>query len=344
MNRFCLVSASALLALLTVPALADIPPPKPKPEPKPEEKTAEVELPWTVDQIREAWGTGRSFLYDVEVEDNGKGWARFETEDVSEKGFKRSSVMCEKGKAEKRQSPGEITWERHLGELKTMLKTAEKAEVEITVPYMTLTCVQYTMKREGGWQKLWLHSGVPGLFVQMEREFKRGEKVDYEKLSLRAMEEPSMLAPWTADKLAEHFKDGATMKFTSKSDDGQGRFEVAISAADIDGLTYTTLEAHEGQEPKTGEARTETWDAFFRHMSTPRHDTRTGEETLKTVLGETACILFHHESAKDDVKVSQKVWLAKDKPGVLVRMEQSVTVGDKVQSFVLELAEFKKGK
>jgi len=346
MNRaFKLLSAAALLAALAIPALADIPPPKPqpKPEPKPVE---EAVLPWTVEEVREQWGKGKSFLLDIETEDGGSGWVRYEAEDITEKGFKRSSITCEKGKAEKREAVGATTWDDYFGELKKMLGSAEKTQAEITVPFNTLACTLYTIKQENGWMKVWLHSSVPGWVVQFERETKRGEKRDYEKMSLRSIDEPMTAAPWTADKMAENLKGGASIKYKMTTAKGNGTFELNITAADIDGVTYTQSEKMDSDEKKGNEskAQTDTWDKYVRHFMTPRAGATISEETVKTLLGDTVCVVYTCVSEATGIKLTQKSFVAKNEPGLLVRYSQQTEASDSMMNVELELTEFKKGK
>lgn len=335
-----LACAALLLSLvgLCVQANADVPPePEIKPQP------AEVKLPWTAEDARKSWGKGVSFLFDLESE-SSKGWMRWEAEDITEKGFKSSEIVCEGGAAPKNRKPREQTWERHVSGLQRELSGAEKSKGEVEVPYGKVECEIYTMKKAEGTRKIALSATVPGMVLLMEMEAKHGEKRDYEKWSLRSIDAPVCQAPWTFDKIAENFKAGTKTVYAGKSSDGDAKVEYVINASDIKGMTSTSTETYGTGEPKKGEPSTVTWDAYLRYFVPPRADTVTSEEKLKTPAGEFECVVFTHKSESDGGKMTHKVWLAKNEPGLLVRFDMEQVMGEKKMFYNMELTEFVKGK
>lgn len=332
--------AALLLSLvgLSVQANADIPPPK-----DPEPKKDDVKLPWSAEDARKSWGKGVSFLFDVETE-GGKGWMRWEAEEITDKGFKSTEIVCEGDAAPKSRKPREATWEKHLGGLQRELAGAEKSKGEVEVPYGKVECDIYTITKNEGTQKVALSSTIAGMVVLMEMEAKRGEKRDYEKWALRSIDAPICEAPWTFDKIAENFKAGTKTVYAGKSSDGDAKVEYVVNASDIKGMTTVATETYGTGEPKKGEPSTATWDAYLRYFVPPRYDTKTSEEKLKTPAGEFDCVVFAHAREENGVKFTQKVWLAKNEPGLLVRCDIAQEKGDKKMFYDMELTEFVKGK
>ena len=335
-----LACAALLLSLvgLSVQANADIPP-----QPEPEPKKEEVKLPWSAEDARKSWGKGVSYLFDIDTE-TGKGWMRWEAEEITEKGFKSTEVVCEGDAAPKSRKPREQTWEKHVSGLQRELSGAEKSKGEVEVPYGKVECEIYTITKKEGTQKVALSAKVPGMVVLMEMEAKRGDKRDYEKWALRSIDAPVCASPWTFDKIAENFKAGTKTVYAGKSSDGDAKVEYVINASDIKGMTSTSTETYGAGEPKKGEPSTATWDAYLRYFVPPRADTKTTEEKLKTPAGEFDCVVFAHAREEDGVKFTQKVWLAKNEPGLLVRCDIAQEKGDKKMFYNMELTEFVKGK
>jgi hypothetical protein len=341
MRQFSLAASLLLLVALSVQVNADIPP-QPKPDPKPKPKD-EVKLPWSAEDARKGWGKGVSFLFDVEHE-GGKGWMRWEAEEITEKGFKSTEIVFEGDKASKRRKPRETEWEKHLSGLQRELSGAEKSKGEVKVPYGTIECEIYTLTKEEATQKIALSAKVPGMVVLMEMEATRGGKRDYEKWELRSIDLPVCEAPWTDDKIAENFKAGTKTAYAGKSSDGDVKVEYVISASDIKGMTSASTETYGDKPPVKGEPATATWDGYLRYFVPPRFDTKTSEEKLKTPAGEYDCVVFTHEREAEGVKLMQKVWLAKNEPGLLVRCDVEQEMGGKKIFYNMELTELVKGK
>ncbi len=335
-----LACTALLLSLigLSVQANADVPPP-----PAPEPKKDEVKLPWTAEDVRKSWGKGVSYLFDVETED-GPGWMRWEAENITETGFKRTVIACEGDAAPKAREPREQTWEKHVNGLAKELKGAVKSTAEVKVPFGAIECEIYTVTDPSFTKKVALSAKVPGMMVMFETESKRGEKRDYEKMSLRSVDAPVCEAPWTHDKIAENFKAGTKTVYAGKSSDGDAKVEYVINASDIKGMTSTATETYGTSEPKKGEPSTATWDAYLRYFVPPRYDTTTSEEKLKTPAGEFDCVVFAHAREENGVNYTQKVWLAKNEPGLLVRCDIAQEKGDQKMFYNMELTEFVKGK
>lgn len=336
--RLSAIAVSMLLVAFSVQANADI-----APQPEPEPKKEEVKLPWTAEDARKSWGKGVSFLFDVDTE-GGKGWMRWEAEEITEKGFKSSEIVCEGEAAPRTRKPREQEWEKHLSGLQRELAEAVKSTGEVEVPYGKIACDIYTIKKEEGTQKVALSATVAGMVVLMEIEAKRGDKRDYEKWSLRSIDAPVCEAPWTHDKIAENFKAGTKTVYTGKSSDGDAKIEYVITASDIKGMTSVGTETYGSNEPKKGEPMTATWDAYLRYFVPPRFDTKISEEKLKTPAGEFECVVFAHSAESEGGKMTQKVWLAKSEPGLMVRCDVEQQFGDKKMFYNMELSEFVKGK
>lgn len=345
MNRTILFSmALLLLTPLGLTVAADEAPerPKPRPEPNPE-KTAEIELPWTVEDIRKGWGKGVSFLLDVES-GTDRGWMRWEAENITEKGFDEVEIQCKNDSAPHFGKPRPRTWDKHLGSLKEELAGAVKSKGEVEVPYGKFECDIYTITKSEGTQKVALSARVPGMVVMMELEGERGEKPHLERYTLRSIDAPVCQAPWNFDKIAENFKAGTKTVYAGKSSQGDARIEYHVDASDIKGMTFTATESQGGGEPKKAEPATTSWDGYLRYFVPPRYDTKTSEEKIKTPAGEFECVVFAHSTESEGGKASQKVWLAKNEPGLMVRCEVEQQFGDKKMFYNMELTEFVKGK
>ncbi|HRJ78423.1 MAG: hypothetical protein HPKKFMNG_00441 [Planctomycetes bacterium] len=346
MNRTIMFSlALVLLAPLGLTVAADEAPerPKPRPEPKPEEKSAEVELPWTAEDIRKGWGKGVSFLLDVES-GTDKGWLRWEAENITDKGFDESEIECKNDAPPRFGKARQRTWDKHLSNLKQELAGAVKSKGEVEVPYGKLACDIYTITKKEGTQKVALSAKVPGMVVMMEVEGEGGEKRQHEKFSLRSIDPPVCQAPWNFDKIAENFKAGTKTVYAGKSSEGDARIEYVVDASNITGMTFTATESQGGSEPKKAEPATTTWDAYLRYFVPPRYDTKTSEEKLKTPAGEFECVVFAHVTESNGARASQKVWLAKNEPGLMVRCEVEHQFGEQKMFYNMELTEFVKGK
>lgn len=312
-----------------------------------QDKPVEQKPLWTVEEIRESWGKGASYHYALKSEGDGEGRAAIEVWNVSEKGFSTRSGMGEKGKFLKYEGTEERTWEKHFEGLADMVAGATTKQDKVATELMEFDCTLYTTVREeenGKWtMQLWLSKDLPGVFVKASRTGEMKDKVDKEEWLLTKIGTPQSERPWSDEKVAEAWKDGAKMVFSAAQGGEKATITLNILKADADGIKYTSTELVDGKERGPSE-ETNTWEEFFASVMPPRWDTTRTEEKLKTAAGEFDCVKYTHTTKDEDSSTSITTWAAKDKPGLLVKIVQGFSFGEESMEMVLELTEYKYGK
>ncbi len=312
-----------------------------------QDKPAENKLPWTAEEIRKSWGKGTSYMFDLKTEDDGAGTIIIDVWNVTEKGFTTRSGMAEKGKFLKFKDDEERTWEKHHADFTRMTEGGTLSEEQVETPYSTFDCTCYTTVQEeenGKWtSKVWLSKELPGIFVKIERTGEMKDRKDFEQWTLAGIGMPQADRPWSDEKIAEAWKDGAKMVFSASQGEMKATITLNITKAGPDGVTYSSTELVNGEERQDAE-KTESWYKFFASVMPPRFDTTKADEKIKVAGGEFECVKYTHSSKSEDGNSGLTTWCCKDKPGLLVKIVQNFSWGEETMEMVLELTEYKVGK
>jgi hypothetical protein len=338
-----MISAIAVLLGLLLAAsnvMADKAPPR---EPKPEPKEEGVTLPWDVEAIRNLWGDGIAFEFELKVDGVNDGGMCLESENITDKGFLATTVSIDKEGDERVEKAKEKTWDEYLGELKKRLKGSKVDEEEITVPAGTYACKHYVMDAGDTKISYWLSEKVAGMFVRAENRMKRDGKEISQCWELADIDVPMVRFPWTRKQCAESWKGGVKIAYAIESGPEKGSLTLEVSAADAKGFTASQTEEVNGKK-HSKENETTTWAKYLHEFSAPRKDAKVSEETIETPAGKFVCMVVTTVKEGETRKTTQTFYLAKNEPGLLVKMIKLEERGEKKETEAFTLIEYKKGK
>ena len=351
MSKFIqLAGALALAAFVGLPAMADEAPERPKPSTeKPEEpKVAEITLPWTQEEVVAASKKGVAYRFEIAAEGSATGSADMEISDVTDSDFLMTSLIVVDGH-EIKEEPIKKTWDEHLNGLKKRLKGSSVSQESIEVGAGKFECTLYTKSVEDEnskkSEKMWLSKDLPGMMIKAERYSSRGGKVDSESWSLVSHDILRVKLPWSVKEIAASWKDGVSMKYNASNEGGDaGWVQMVMSDVTETGFTEVTIEALGGRPEKTSEPSKRTWDRYLREIAVPRHNATVTEESIEVKAGKFECMVVTIVEKGEKSSGTQKLWIAKKEPGLLVKMSIDGMQNGKPDKEGYELVEFKKGK
>jgi len=320
----------------------------PREDPKPEPKEEKSELPWGVEEIRKMWGDGIAFDFELKVDGVIDGGMCLESENITDTGFLATTVSIGKDGDERVEKSKEKTWDEYLGELKKRIKGAAITDEEITVPNDTYACKRYAIPAGASSVTYWLSEAVPGMFVKAETRTTSEGKETCQCWELADIDVPMVRLPWTRKQIIESWKEGVKISYAIAAGVDLGTSEMKVTAVDIRGYTAMGSEELNG-EKTTSENRTNTWTRYLREINLSRKDSKISEETIETPAGKFLCmvitlVLEHTTKDEKKSKVTQKRYLAKEEPGLLVKLAMVEEVDGKLLTESFTLKEFKKGK
>ena len=329
-----------------------------------QDKPAENKLPWTAEEVRKSWGKGVSHSFMVFKDDKLTDYVVIDVWDVSEKGYSTRTNTIEVGEFLKLGSDKEVTWDGLLTEYRELIKGGKAEEVgnvRTDLSRWGVDCTRYTMRKEHEGEtittEVCLSKEYPGIFVLAEFTSVANGRTYTEKWSMAGIGLPHADCPWSNEKVAENWKDGATIVFNSSSRRewrgfvGSRSWETTqnIKQAYWKGLTLSVTEKDNSGEEISRTPETEiSWFQFFGSYIPTRIDTSKADEKIKVAGGEFECVKYLHTYKNNSGSGSLTTWWSKDKPGLLVkhvRIHTGYREGEKeTWEEVFELKEYKFGK
>jgi hypothetical protein len=152
--------------------------------------------------------------------------------------------------------------------------------------------------------------------------------------------------PWSIDQLKKGVKKGMSMLLKMEDSLGEKtitsyhKMEVTEVADETYTLRQTSLDAEKKELAKPIEAKKK-WGEYMAAFRFSKSTTEVADEKIKVGAGEFACKVFKRsEKLASGETVTTTIWLATEKPGVLVKATSS---GGKTTS-VWTLEEYSAGK
>lgn len=315
----------------------------PKPDPVPEPKAEKNDLPWSVEEIRNLWGDGIAFEFELKVDGVADGGMCLESENITDKGFLATTVSIGKEGDERVEKSKEKTWDDYLGELKKRIKGAAITEEELTVPSGTYACKRYAIPAGASSVNYWFSDKVPGMFVKAENRMTQDGKEISQVWELADIDVPMVRMPWSRKQMAASWKDGVKIAYAIEAGSEKGSLLLEVSAADVNGFTASQTEEVNGKK-HTRESETTTWAKYLREFKSPRKDAKLSEETIETPAGKFECMVVTTVKEGETRKTTQTFYFAKNEPGLLAKMVKLEERGEKKETESFTLTEFKKGK
>ncbi len=315
----------------------------PREDPKPEPKEEKSELPWDVAAIRNLWGDGIAFEFELKVDGVYDGGMCLESENITDAGFLATTVSRSKDGDERVEKSKEKTWDEYLAELKKRVKGAAITDEEITVPSGKYACKRYAIPAGASSVNYWFSDKVPGMFVKAEnRTMKEGKELS-QCWELADIDVPMVRFPWTPKQIAESWKDGVKISYAIEAGPEKGSLTLDVSATDVKGFTASQTEEVNGKK-HTRENETTTWAKYLREFKSPRKDAKVSEETIETPAGKFECLVVTTVKEGETRKTTQTLYFARKEPGLLAKMVKLEERGEKKETESFTLTEFKKGK